>query len=282
MRKRLLALAFLAACGFCVLSPRPWHDAVRGTAHSAAHTPLRVLAGGHASVGGLFRRLGDMWRATEEVGRLREENQALREALARLAAEAHDGAVRLRDFRVFDEFRHSLPRQPIQVVPATVLGADTSPWRQSLIVDCGSADGLRLGTPAVWGSSIVGTVVALRPHAATVRLLTDSRAGLKVRVARTGDVGVLRGTSERDGLLQLKWLHLHPASVGDLAVTSGLDPAVPPGLVAGQIVQAPQTKDHLFYDVRVRPLIDLGRLTEVLLIIYSAPDAEQLLEEQAR
>ncbi|MBM4041946.1 MAG: rod shape-determining protein MreC, partial [Planctomycetes bacterium] len=233
-RNRLLALAFLGACAFCALSPSPWQDRVRGTVHTAAAPPLRALAGAEASAGRFLGRLSEMWRATEELERLRKENQALREALARLAAEAHDTAVRLRGFQGFDELRDTLPKQPLQVVPANVLGADTSPWRHSLIVDRGSADGVRLGTPAVWGASIVGTVVALRPHAATVRLLNDSRAGLKVRVARTGDVSVLRGTSDRDGSLQLKWLHLRPAVVGDLVVTAGLDPAIPPGLVAGR------------------------------------------------
>ncbi|MBM4033307.1 MAG: hypothetical protein FJ291_16200, partial [Planctomycetes bacterium] len=108
------------------------------------------------------------------------------------------------------------------------------------------------------------------------------RAGLKVRVARTGDVSVLRGTSDRDGSLQLKWLHLRPAVVGDLVVTAGLDPAIPPGLVAGRVVQAPETKEHLFYNVRVRPLIDLDRLTELLLVLYRAPDAEELLKEEQK
>lgn len=272
-------MALLAACGLCVLSPRPWHDTVRGTAHWAAAPPLRVLAGAQASAGRLLSRLSELWGATEEVTRLREENQGLREALARLAAEAHDSAVRLRNFTAFEEFRQAAPTLPLRVVHATVLAADTSPWRQSVVVDRGSNDGLRLGTPAAWGASIVGTVVALRPNAATVRLLTDSRAGLKVSVARTGDVGVLRGASGRDGLLTLKWLHLNPAAVGDLVVTSRLDPAVPPGLVAGRVVHAPPAKDHLFYDVKVRPLIDLDRLSEVLMVIYSAPDAEALLEE---
>ncbi len=281
-RKRLLALALLAGCAISVATPRAWHDALRGGAHSAAVPPLRLLSGTTASLQALLSRLASLWRASEEVERLREENRALREAMAYLAAEAHDAAVRLRNLRGFEEFRQSLPAHPLQIVPATVVAADASPWRHSVIVDKGSADGLRPGTPAVWGSSIVGRVAAVQPRAATIRLLTDSLAGLKVRVARTGDVGVLRGTSDRDGLLQLKWLYLHPVATGDLVVTSGLDPTVPAGLVAGRVVQAPAAKDHLFYDVKVRPLIDLNRLSEVLLVLYRLPDAERLLEEQAR
>ena len=277
-RTRLVTLVILLACALCIAFPRPWQGAVRGTAHRVAHPPQALLAGLHGSIREAWDRLAVLWRSTEELERLREENRALREALARLQAEAHEASVRLRDFTAFERFRQASLSRPARIVPANVVGVDTSAWRHSVVIDRGSADGLRLGTPAVWGNSIVGTVVALRPAAATVRLLNDSLAGLKVRVASTGDVGLLHGDAATDGLLRLKWLSLRPASAGDLVVTSGLDPAIPPGFVAGQVVQAPTQRNYLFYDVRVRPLIDLDRLAELLLVIQEPGDAESLLE----
>lgn len=277
--KRLLAFAALLLCALCVVFPAPWHDALRGTAHALASPALHHLAKANSSLGGLLHRIRSLWHTTEEIARLKDENQALREELARLTNEMHSAAVRLRSFTAFEDFRQTLPAQPIRILSATVVAADTSPWRHSLVVDRGSADGVRIGTPAVWGTSIVGTVIALRPKAATVRLLSDPRAGITVRVARTGDVAVLRGTSGPDGLLELKWVHLHPVTIGDLIVTSGLDPLIPPGLVAGTVAQATHTKDHLFYSIRVRPLVALNRPTELLLVLYSLPDAEELLRE---
>jgi len=269
-------------CALSVAQSRVWQSVLRGATHTLVRPPQALLADSHNGLQRLFGRLREMWRATDEVGRLRDENRALLEALARLDAEAHDSSVRLRSFAAFDEFRQTLPGQPLRVVPAQVMGADASAWRHSLIVNRGSAHGLRVGVPAVWGGSIIGLVTAVRPTAATVRLLTDGRAGLKVRVARTGDVGVLRGGSSRDALLHLKWLHLHPVAPGDLIVTAGLDPAIPPGLVAGSVVQSSKAREHLFYDVRVRPLIDLDRVTELLLILYTSGDAETLLQEEAK
>jgi len=279
LRNRLLALAVLAVCAFCVVFPRPWQGNLRGAAHAAARRPQHALATSHNALRRAFDRVADLWSAAGEVERLREENRALREALAQATSEAEGAGVRLRNFTAFEDFRHTLDQPSLRIIPATVVAVDSSSWRHSVVVDRGSDHGVRLGAPAVWGNSIVGTVVALRPSVATVRLLHDSRAGLKVRVARTGDVGLLRGTAERDGLLRLKWLHLRPAKKGDLIVSSGLDTAIPPGLVAGRVVHAPATRDHLFYDVRVSPLIDLDRLGELLLVIYSAPDVEELLEE---
>ncbi len=309
----MLALCLLAACAFCLLRPRPWQEDVRGGAHTLARPPLGLLAGSAASLRGLLDRLARVWRATEEVERLREENRALRETLALREAEAHDATVRVQDLAGFEKFRQTMPAQPIRLVSARVVAADTSPWRHSVILDRGSADGIAIGTPAVCGNSIVGTVVNVRPRAATLRLLSDARAGLKVRIARTGDVGALRGMSARDALLplpldevvdagrvrhtapdsgrkglpklkwfQLKWVHLNRPALGDKVVTASLDPAIPPGLVAGEVVLVSEAKDHLFYHVWVRPLVDFSRLNEVLLVVYRAPDAAELLEEEKR
>jgi len=278
VRNRLLALALLAFSAFCVAYPRPWHSSVRGTVHAAALPPQAAFATAHDAFRTALDRIANLWHAAERIEHLEHENRTLRETIARWTDEAHIANRRLRNFKGFEEFRHAALSRPVRVLPANVVGADPSPWRHNIIVDRGSTHGLRIGSPAVWGNSIVGTVVALRPTAASVRLLNDPLAGLKVRIARTGYVGLLRGTTASDAHLQLKWLTLdeQPTLKGDLVVTSELDPNTPPGLCAGAVSSVSKTRRHLFYDIKVRPLLDLDRLTEVLLVLYSADDIDDL------
>jgi len=280
-RNRIIAIAVLAACALCVAFPRPWQHKVRGTAHGAARPALGVLAAAHDGLRRAFDRVAALWGAADEIQRLRDENRALREALARLADEAHHTRVRLRNLTTFEQFHRASLARPLRILPANVIGADASPWRHSLVIDRGSADGLRVGTPAVWGNSIVGTIVALRSSTATVRLITDSGAGLTVRVARTDEVGLLQGTSDREGLLQLEWVYLEPIKEGDMVVTSGREPVVPPGLLAGRVVSASKTRKPLFFEVKVRPAIDFNRLSELLVVICAPGEVEELLEEGA-
>ena len=279
-RNRLAAIALLAACAVSVAAPRPWHAGARGTAQAALRPPLALLASAHAGLHTALGRIAALWRASDELQRLRDENCALREALARQADETRQARVRLRDLAAFQAARTEAPGRTLSVLAANVLAADASSWRHGLVIDRGTAHGVRLGAAAVWGSSIVGTIVAVRAHAATVRLLSDSRAGLTVRVARTGDVGLLRGAADGDGVLQLKWIHLQPIEVGDTVVTAGLDAVVPPGLVAGRIVEASRTRKPLFYHAGVRPLLGLRRLTELLVVSYRPDEVEELLEEE--
>ena len=277
-RNRLLAIVILAGCAVCVAARRPWHRHVRGAAQATLSPPLGLFAASHTGIRNTLDRISALWHASSEVERLRDENRSLREALAREADHARQARVRLRNIQAFQTARSEAQARPLSVLAANVLAADASSWRHSLIIDRGEADGVRVGAAAVWGSSIVGTIVAVRTHAATVRLLNDSRAGITVRVARTGDVGLLRGTADREGLLALKWIHLQPIEVGDTVITAGRDAIVPPGLVAGRITKASRTREPLFYHARVRPLLDLDRLTEVLVVSYRPGEAEELLD----
>jgi rod shape-determining protein MreC len=279
-RHRLLALILLAFCALSVAFPRPWHHGIRHVAQAAACPALAVLSNVRDGARRLLDRAQALWTAADEVERLRHENRALREALARRSDQAHRAELRLRAFSQLHDFAREDLRQAVRLVPARVIGVDTSTWRHSVIINRGSDDGLALDAPAVWGTSIAGTITALRPSAATVRLLNDSRCGLTARLARTGDVGLLTGSAEPDAHLTLKWIHLHPVERGDLVVTSGIDPRIPPGLVAGRVLDASQTRQPLFYDITVRPLIDLDRVTELVVVLPAPGDAEDLLEAE--
>lgn len=277
-RNRILAVVLLVACALAVGRRGTWQGRLRSAALAPAMPPLAALGAVRDAVRRAGDRLVALWRASEEVERLRDQRRALRETIARLQSQLQRSEARARDATALEDYRRKLPARSLRVVAADVVAADPSPWRHELIVNRGSDEGIRPGTPAVWGASIVGLVVAVRPTAARVRLLNDPLAGLKVRIARTGDVGLLRGTGSRDGLLRLEWLHLNPAALGDYVVTAGIDPAVPPGLVAGEVVRAAKTRRRLFYDARVRPLIELDRVSELMLVVYAPGDVEGLSE----
>ncbi len=277
-RRRIAAIALLALCAVSVAAPRPWHSRARGLALGAARPPHRALAAAHNGLRRALDRFALLWRSADQLRTLRDENRALREALARQADQTRRTRQQLRSLQAFQTFRASSPVRTLAALPARVLAADPSPWRHHLIVDRGSADGARLGAAAVSGHTIVGTVVDIRPHAATVRLLTDAAGGLAVRVAHTGHTGFLQGTGQRRGPLRLKWVALRPPQQGDMLVTAELDPIIPPGLVAGRVLQTATDVRPIVYEAPVAPLLTPDQLTELLLVTYTPDDVDDLLE----
>lgn len=278
-RNRVLAIGLFGLCAVCVAAPGSWQGGLRALALGAAGPPLRLAAAAHDGLRRAIDRLAALWASADELQRLRDENRALRQALARQTDQTRRAQAQLRDLEGFQAFRSLRPFRTLVVTPAHVLAADPSPWRHHLVVDRGRRDGVRPGAAAVWGHAIVGTVVDVRARVARVRLLTDSLGGLTVRIARTGDIGFLQGTGDRDGLLQLKWVTLRRPQEGDTLITAELDPVIPPGLVAGRIVETTDALRPVHYEARVRPSLDLHHLTDLLLVSYTPDDVEALIEE---
>ena len=255
-RRRIAAIALLALCAVSVAAPRPWHSRARGLALAAARPPHRALAAAHNGLRRALDRFALLWRSADQLRTLRDENRALREALARQADQTRRTRQQLRSLQAFQTFRASSPVRTLAALPARVLAAD----------------------PSVSGHTIVGTVVDIRPHAATVRLLTDAAGGLAVRVAHTGHTGFLQGTGQRRGPLRLKWVALRPPQQGDMLVTAELDPIIPPGLVAGRVLQTATDVRPIVYEAPVAPLLTPDQLTELLLVTYTPDDVDDLLE----
>jgi rod shape-determining protein MreC len=161
----------------------------------------------------------------------------------------------------------SLPR----AIPARIVRAsDSSSLRRSVRIDKGSADDVARGDAVVQGGVLIGRVEQVETHAARVQLVTDRRARLELAI-RASDgqrvVGYLVGGS--DDALRLRDVRAREGLVvraGDPVLTSNGDERVPPGLVVGRVESVGGGGADAFLSVTVRPLLDLGRATSVLVV----------------
>lgn len=75
-----------------------------------------------------------------------------------------------------------------------VVAADISGSRAEVTIDLGGTRGLREGNAVLGPGGLVGTVVSVRPDAAVVRLVTDPRSAVGVRILPSQEMGVATGT----------------------------------------------------------------------------------------
>jgi rod shape-determining protein MreC len=195
-------------------------------------------------------------RLDTENARLSFENTKLREALAKSA--------RLHELWALKE------ETQYPVVPASVVGRDASSWFNSLWVDRGVSSGVRKDMPAAVHTGLVGRVSVLYGGSARVMLITDPRSSVSCLSQRSRDTGILAG--DGTGLCVLKYVDKHAdIKPGDLVVSSGLDGVFPEGMPVGLVVKAVRDAPGYFQDVRVRPVADLMRLEDLLIIRYEPP-----------
>jgi len=164
-------------------------------------------------------------------------------------------------------FRNRFPRLDVGLVPADIIGRDTSSLRRTLIVDVGEKDGVSVDCAVVLEAALVGRVVSLGPKSCEVRLIDDPASAVPVVVTRTRDQGILEGALADDARLAFEYAdRLALLKAGDLVLTSGIGGVFPKGIVVGKIVSATNKPGAMFKQVRVRPAVNLHKLQSVLIV----------------
>jgi rod shape-determining protein MreC len=224
---------------------------------------VSVTDAGSGGLGSLWHNYVDLRGARRDAAQARRERDQAR-ALALLSEEVLRENRRLR--RMLD-LRDSRPR-PDRVVAARVIGGAGDILSRGILIDRGYRHGVHQGHPvvAVGGvaGGVVGRVVAVSRSQARVQLVTDKSSSIAVTAQDSRIQGMVHGTV--DGHCQLDWIdRAEELRVGSLLVTSGLDELYPPGLPVGVVRQRP-SPDGTGGGVRVRPLLDLDSLEEVLVL----------------
>jgi len=272
-RATRLVLALLLVVAFALVtvdvraSERSPLDPLRGSA-AAVLGPLQQAARAVTRpVTSTVAAIGRIRGQRAEIARLRSENAALR-AQAGAAAADRDLATQL------DALLGAAGRGRYDVVAARVvaLGADRG-FSWSVAIDVGTRDGVRRDMTVVNGQGLVGRVVSVGPHTATVLLAVDPVSSVGVRVLPSREIGTLDGAGA--GPLRVRLFdqrsRLQP---GGRLVTFGSRGERPfvQGVPVGEIARVSSQAGGLSQVATVRPYVDFSAL-DVVGVVVEPPRA---------
>ncbi|MBP6787515.1 MAG: rod shape-determining protein MreC [Candidatus Promineofilum sp.] len=217
----------------------------------------RNLAAAREEIAALQATVDEQARTIEELSEAQGEAQVLRE----LFGQAADTP----------EYRRII---------ADVIGQDTNPALQSILIDKGIEDGVRAGMPVEAARGLIGQVYRATNNAAQVALLTETASAIPVRLGTTRATGMLRGAG-RGALPTLDWIDLqYVVEVGELVMTSGLGGKFPADLVIGRVVEVERNEAELFQRAIVQPAVDFRTLETVFVVTdFNTVDTEIFSEE---
>ncbi|MFH1091153.1 MAG: rod shape-determining protein MreC [Pseudomonadota bacterium] len=231
---------------------------------------LEAVAAGQKGVFVASRALEDFWRNYFVLVGLRQENEELKQLLARTKARVNDLREEGQTNRRLSKLLNFTQDYPGTYLGARVVGWDPGPWFKTMTIDRGSQDGVRAGMPVVSFEGVVGRVVEVSANYAKVLLVIDYNSSVDALIQRTRVRGIVAGRSEKT--CSLKYIRRNEDVVrGDSIVTSGRAGIFPRGYLLGTVGRIKRSGHDIFLEIEVLPAVDFDRLEEVLVLLTEPP-----------
>jgi rod shape-determining protein MreC len=197
----------------------------------------------------------------QSYNRIYEQNQQLRRELRQMQA-WKEAALQLEQENAKLLDLNNVRLDPkLTFVTGVVLADSGSPFRQSVLLNVGSRDGIRDGWATMDGIGLVGRISGVGGDTARVMLLTDTSSRIPVTIQPSGQRAIMTGDNSIGPLIEF----LENADLvrpGDRVVTSGDGGVFPADLLVGQVTLGNDRR------LRVRLAADYERL-EFLRVLRS-------------
>jgi rod shape-determining protein MreC len=209
---------------------------------------------------------------------LREENERLQRDLRNLR-------VRLLQYEALSEENRRLRaiRSAAQGIAgrtliAEIMQVSLDPFRHRVRINQGSDNGVFKGQPVLDAFGIVGQVARVDRYGAEVILISDPEHATPVQVNRNGVRSIAEGTGDMRKLSLASLTVEADIKVDDLLVSSGLDEIFPRGYPVARVTKVERNPAAAFAIIEAKPLAQLDRAREVMLLWFERPGTEAASE----
>lgn len=256
---RFLFLAVLSITAMVLDHRGNYLDTARLWASAALH-PLNAVVDAPFSV---WSWLTDSFA---DRTRLRTENAELAEALriARIKLLQHESLVE--ENRRLRELREASQGIGERTLIAEIVHVTVDAFRHRVRINKGADDDLYEGQPVLDTFGVVGQVARLDKYTSQIILISDAEHATPVQVNRNGIRTIAMGTGKLATLTLPFMTGESDILVGDLLVSSGLDGIFPAGYPVATVTKVERKPTDTFATVEAKPLAQLDRDREVLLL----------------
>jgi rod shape-determining protein MreC len=236
---------------------RVWMSAAASPIYAVVQTPYQLWTWLSGSVA--------------DRAHLRTENEQLTEQLRVARSKLLQFAALSEENRRLREIREASKGVSERTLIAEIINVSVQPFRHMVVINKGVDDGVFRGQPVLDAFGVVGQVILVGKSTATLMLITDAEHAVPVQVNRNGIRSIAMGTGE-DAKLSLPYLTVESdVRRGDLLVSSGLDEIFPAGYPVAKVTKVERNANDTFALVEARPLAQLDRDREVLLLWANKP-----------
>lgn len=258
--RKTIGFLFVALVLILLDSKNPeWFAPVRSASHSAMQ-PIYEFSLAPAGV--------QLW-----VDSNLQSKESLRRENLRLQSELIQAKARLQqqDYLIAQNTRlkgvlSTTKSSTHQMTLAQVIGTDTNPLKQIVVLNKGAEDGVQIGQTVIDENGILGQIINAYPNTSRLLLITDEQQSVAVTIARTGQRAMVTGSGKLDGLSLDYVFKTADVKEGDVLISSGLGERIPAGYKVGTVSSIDTTRTDNFADISVKPAANFLNSTHVLIL----------------
>lgn len=200
----------------------------------------------------------------------KRENEALKKEIDSLKEQLVDHEQVIHKNEFYKEFldlkeEHS----DYKFAEAAVIGRDAADRFGSITLNKGSAGGIAVNDPVIYGNYLVGVVASVTPTQCVVKTLLNPDVRVSVYEIRTREVSYATTTVElaEQGYCHMTNLANETAvSDGGIVCTAGVGGVFPRDLILGSIVEIVDATVDISASAIIEPGVDYSQLTDVIII----------------
>jgi len=158
-------------------------------------------------------------------------------------------------------------------ITARVIAKDRTTLIKTILINKGTAHGVRVGLPVIGERGVVGRITESSWHVSRVLLLIDENSNIDALLQENRSQGILQGAGS--GICNLKYISkAETVKSGDVVVSAGLSTVFPKGLPLGVVTLADKNDASMFQKIHVAPFVDLTKLEEVIVLLLKKDNSQ--------
>ena len=247
-------------------------NGIVNTLRAQAHS---VISPVQSVVDDAFSPLRNVTNGIANYSSVRDENARLKRQIADLHAQQLKNRGVGSEVGQLEKLLDLPTVQGATGIAARVTGGSPGNFDRTVLINKGSAKGIKVGYPVVTGDGLVGRVTQTSSGDATVTLIDSATIGVGVRL-ETSSANAITQARAGDRQLTLGFLSDPNAKVqkGELLFTSAVsNSAFPPDVPVGKVVSSTKAVGDLAPTITISTLVDLSNLDFVKVLRWPDPTA---------
>ncbi len=206
----------------------------------------------------------------KEKDELKDENEKLKKEIGELrdtVIDYYDVKRENARFAKYYDFKNS--NKSFQFVSAAVIGSSPGEFLGEFVIDCGSKSGISVNDAVITENGMVGVVSQVNSVSSKVKTILSPKANIGVLDSRTGESGIVNGSTEKikDNLTKMKFISSQSdLKNGDIISTNGLSGMYPKNLKVGKILSVDYDDHESSYYATVEPFENIKDVKYVFVV----------------